>query len=651
MPRQAKNTLLSLSSTYQQGVNDNDYEVIVVENSSEQALDKQSIQQLPANFRYIYRQETQPSPVFAIHEGVALSKGQFVGVIIDGARMATPGMVKSILQASYTSDNAIIAVPGYHLGQTVQQEAMNSGYNEEVESQLLESINWPKNGYRLFEIGCFSASTRPGFFLPISESNCLSMPRHIWDKTGGIDLGFNTHGGGMANLDFYKRVVELPETELILIPGEGTFHQFHGGVTTGQKKPIRDQVMIDIHQQYERLRGSPYQPPQKKASLFGLIRPEVIPFMDHSINMAKQQGARNDQKENVQKISPSKAQQPKKIAHTYNSPKISVLVIGYRMSVQLANTLYSLSTDYQRNIAPEDYEVVVIENESDDNLDEHFIKTLSGNFRYFRRQETAKSPVHAINFGFQQCHGEFIGLMIDGARMLTPRVLEFVKMAREFTPQAIVAIPGYHLGNQEQHLQDESYSVEQNQQLLKNTNWKNDGYRLFNISTFSNSNRRGYLQPMFECNCVFASKENFAKIGYADERFDLPGGGSINLHMYRCLGLIPGTQLFVLPGEGSFHQFHGGVTTSNYKDLQKALDTYSAQLDALWPEEGFQALRREPVLLGSIHRFAHRHLEQSSQTTHRRYQILDKLEKPYWPDDDLVNSSQNPLGTIKPGTD
>ncbi len=286
MPRQAMNTLYSLSTAYQQGVTQRDYEVVVVENASDQLLEPEAIEGLAGNFRYYQRQETRPTPVYAIDFGVKQTRGGLIGLMIDGARMATPSMVKTVLQASRVSPSAVVAVPGYHLGHTVQQEAMNSGYNEDVERELLDSIDWKNNGHRLFEIGCFSATSQPGFFRPIAESNCLVMPRRLWNKIGGIDLGFTTAGGGLANLDLYKRICELEETELVITAGEGTFHQFHGGVTTGQVKEVRDKSMEQHFQQYQQLRGSKFSPPQKQASIFGKISPSAMSYMEHSVDMA-----------------------------------------------------------------------------------------------------------------------------------------------------------------------------------------------------------------------------------------------------------------------------------------------------------------------------------------------------------------------------
>jgi hypothetical protein len=292
MPEQARKTLYTLSTLYQRGVREEDYEVIVVENSSDQNMGPEGIQGLEGNFSYYLRNETLPTPVFAVKQGIDKAQGSLISLMIDGARMATPGMVRAILQASRVDHNAIVAVPGYHLGQTVQQEAMNSGYNEEVEGALLESVAWRKNGYRLFDISCFSVSSQPGFFRPIAESNCLTMPRHIWNEIGGIDLNFTTSGGGLVNLDLFKRACELKHTELVLIVGEGTFHQFHGGATTGQKKEIRDKSMAEYAVQYEQLRGGKYTPPNKQAIVFGKIPANAMPYVQHSVTQAKKQSGK-----------------------------------------------------------------------------------------------------------------------------------------------------------------------------------------------------------------------------------------------------------------------------------------------------------------------------------------------------------------------
>ena len=95
-----------------------------------------------------------------------------------------------------------------------------------------------------------------------------------------------------------------------------------------------------------------------------------------------------------------------------NGPKLSIQVIVYDMAEQAMNTLYSLSTHYQKNIAIDDYEVIVVENRSDNCLNETAIKEVLPNSRYFLREEESQTPVHAINFGFEHKNHLFKALFL-----------------------------------------------------------------------------------------------------------------------------------------------------------------------------------------------------------------------------------------------
>lgn len=269
MPRQAMNTLVSLTAGYQRGVTAEDYEVIVLENASSQMLCADEVHALAPNFRYFARQEKEPTPVHAVSYGASVARANMIAVMIDGARMLTPGAVAMAIAAQRLSQHVVVAVPGYHLGEKLQQEAMLQGYDEQAEKALLGSIAWPGDGYRLFDISCLSGTSIGGYFRPMGESNFICVSREVWQRVGGFDPLFDQTGGGQVNLDFYKRVCELPETILIVLAGEGSFHQFHGGITTGQQGDVRRQIMTDHFAQYAAIRGGAYRPPEKRAILFG----------------------------------------------------------------------------------------------------------------------------------------------------------------------------------------------------------------------------------------------------------------------------------------------------------------------------------------------------------------------------------------------
>ena len=127
MPAQAENTIRSLLPGYQRDVSADDYEVLIIENESSNTLSRAFLDSLPRNFSYHLRQETRPTPIYAINYGIDIAAGANICVMIDGARLLTPGIVKNILRGHRLSPRAVVTAPGYHLGHELQQKAVGSG--------------------------------------------------------------------------------------------------------------------------------------------------------------------------------------------------------------------------------------------------------------------------------------------------------------------------------------------------------------------------------------------------------------------------------------------------------------------------------------------------------------------------------------------
>jgi glycosyltransferase involved in cell wall biosynthesis len=283
MPDQAEKTLYSLSPAYQQGVSEDDYEVIVVENHSDRLLGHDRAIKHATNVRYFQRQETLRSPVNAINFGAEQATGSHISIMIDGARMVTPGVVRLALEAFRMAPHAAVSAPGYHIGHKLQQVAVNEGYDEKAEAKLLAGIEWPKDGYRLYDIAVLSGSCQGGFFRSNYESNFICMSMRKWQALGGMDVRYDDFGGGNANLDIYKRLLESPDTPFYLLFGEGSFHQFHGGVTTGTRKAERDVIYKALDDQDRAIRGDDRAPPDVRPILLGSPHPSVYRFIRLSL--------------------------------------------------------------------------------------------------------------------------------------------------------------------------------------------------------------------------------------------------------------------------------------------------------------------------------------------------------------------------------
>jgi len=232
MQREVNRTLYSLTRTYQNISDDFNYEVMVIDNSSTQPLDKNLVETHGKEFRYIYFETHSKSPVEAINYGVNHAKGKYVMIHIDGARILSPGIFNAFYKLRTHYKNPFIYTLSLHLGPKVQNLSMIDGYNQAQEDTLLDSVDWKNNGYELFKISSLAGSSARGFVGPLAESNCFLMPKSSFLNIGGMNPSFQTPGGGLVNLDFFKIACNEENITPIMLLGEGTFHQFHWGIAT-----------------------------------------------------------------------------------------------------------------------------------------------------------------------------------------------------------------------------------------------------------------------------------------------------------------------------------------------------------------------------------------------------------------------------------
>jgi glycosyltransferase involved in cell wall biosynthesis len=327
----------------------------------------------------------------------------------------------------------------------------------------------------------------------------------------------------------------------------------------------------------------------------------------------------------------SPAEKPPEPDSSNEKPLLSIIVIVYDMPEQAYNTLLSLSASYQKNVSSLEYEVIVIENNSSNTLPPETIAQLPANFSYHLREEAGVSPAPAINYALAKCQGQYIGLLIDGARMLTPRVIEYALQGLRI-PGAIVAVPGYYLTEFATNNNSVKKILSYEKKHLKAINWPENGYDLFEQACFSNGNRNGYFHPMMECNALFFEREALEKHNGVDEAFNLKGGGSLNLHLFRQLCTNTHSPLVLLAGEANLHQFHGGTSTSHGPERDQLVAEFKEQLDSYWAG-GFKGVTREPYFLGSVSAQALPFMQQSINQGNQRFKHLNEQQRDPWEDD------------------
>ncbi len=282
MAREVPRTLRSLASDYQRDVEASDYEVILVDNGSRCAPDPSIADRFAGNLEVVHLEPpAPPSPARAANVGLRRARGELIGLLVDGARIASPGLLATARVAARLADRPVVASLAWHLGPDVHMNAAETGYDQVAEDRLLEAAQWETDGYRLFEISTLAASSNHGWFGPLGESNGLFLPRAMWRELGGLDEAFRLAGGGRVNHDLYRRACELPGAQLVVLLGEGTFHQTHGGAwTSGGMR------QADADVEYEALRGRRFQRPANDPVFVGRVPQPALRHLEHSVRWA-----------------------------------------------------------------------------------------------------------------------------------------------------------------------------------------------------------------------------------------------------------------------------------------------------------------------------------------------------------------------------
>lgn len=244
------------------------------------------------------------------------------------------------------------------------------------------------------------------------------------------------------------------------------------------------------------------------------------------------------------------------------SQKLSILIVigSYNMRKQVARTIISLSPKYQIT-SNSHITISLIDNASDEQIEDLCCQTLAPwNFECIRN-ESKTIPIHyAINSRINQSNEDIVGVMIDGARLCSSRIIEHAEWIIRNDPYSVVSIPNYQLGECMQMRNNTATSDEFNVKLLGSINWPHSTTRdLINISFLEP--HAGIKTPLFESNCLFFSRKLWEIVHGFDMKFTRMDGGFASADLFSRLVNNDLSKLFILRNEGTFHQYHQGSTT------------------------------------------------------------------------------------------
>ncbi len=281
--REARNSLYSLSAEYQTSVTPDQYNVIAIDSGSSKPLNPKVVESFGPNFSYHQVSTKHPSPTASLHFGLSLVKTPYVGIIIDGAHILSPGILKYFFEIQSFKPNSFVYTTKYHLGKYHQNDSMTLGYNQELEDELMNSTNWKENGYLLYHISNFHNAPFNEFLFSL-ESNCFFVLTNELRSTKIFEQPYHSIGGGFINLALFKHFSEHPKFDNYLLLGEGTFHQFHEGASTNVARELHP--IKEYRKEYLNINGVPFKKPIYDTYYYGkynvtIAQYKPLPITNH----------------------------------------------------------------------------------------------------------------------------------------------------------------------------------------------------------------------------------------------------------------------------------------------------------------------------------------------------------------------------------
>ena len=287
IPRQIERTIMTCSPEYQNAP-PSQIEVIIADNGSQQKP-PEDLQDKYPHVTKILRTEGKPFPVSALNAAICEAKFSNVALMIDGAHMLSPGIFENAREVCQMYDRPVINVPQYLLGFVAQNLAAPDVDPFRRESNRLKHLNWPEDGYRLFEYAVYPGENFQRSYFNAFESNCLITTKDVLETCGGFDERFDEPGAGFANLEIFSRLIHRTENTYVALPGEGSFHQDHSGTTTGRTLEDREHIVEQYRKHYIEITGSEIVFNVRSPILHGLVRrtTQMVPTISREFGRAK----------------------------------------------------------------------------------------------------------------------------------------------------------------------------------------------------------------------------------------------------------------------------------------------------------------------------------------------------------------------------
>ena len=209
MARELPRTLRTLRPPYQQGIDADDYEIVLVDNGSAVPFDLAASHGIAPTFAASGSIPRRRRPRCAANTGLAEASGELVGLVVDGARIGFSRAPAHRAAREPARTSLCDHLPRVPPRRGAAHGRGRSGLRPTRRGRAAGGFRL--GGRRLPVVRGEHAGRffGRGWFGPMGESSSLFLSRELWTELGGLDEQFDLPGGGLVNHDLYRRACAL----------------------------------------------------------------------------------------------------------------------------------------------------------------------------------------------------------------------------------------------------------------------------------------------------------------------------------------------------------------------------------------------------------------------------------------------------------
>lgn len=193
----------------------------------------------------------------ALNSAVSQARADHVLICGDGPRLFSTGILRSARLALRMNPRGLMAVHGL---------ALKAGAEDG-----LDQAGFPDAPHAIWSLSDWDASSRDGFFAPMSECWALLMSKAHFQSIGGYDGAGAQAAPNAAHADLYARAVRDRSHPLFIPLAEGVFRGPYGAASGLHRVTSEDRVA------FERATGRPFaRAEDRPVQYFSVMTPDAV---------------------------------------------------------------------------------------------------------------------------------------------------------------------------------------------------------------------------------------------------------------------------------------------------------------------------------------------------------------------------------------